>query len=141
LPIGAVLVNNKVAEVMQPGDHGSTFAGGPLVTKVAQVVVRRVSEPEMLAHVTEMGEYLREQLSKIQSKHIVDVRGRGLMCAMELDSPAAPVIEAGYKQGILLVNAGANVVRFVPPLVIQKHHIDTMIANLTTAMGEAGLMA
>ncbi|MEM6281082.1 MAG: aspartate aminotransferase family protein [Chloroflexota bacterium] len=141
LPIGAVLVNEKVASAIQPGDHGSTFAGGPLVTQVAQVVVRRVSEPDMLAHIAEMGEYLREQLCKIESKHIVEVRGRGLMCAMELDTTAAPVIEAGYKHGLLLVNAGPNVVRFVPPLVIEKEHIDTMIGRLTTAMGEAGLMA
>lgn len=140
LPIGATLVNNTVAEAIDPGDHGSTFAGGPLVTKVAQVVVRRVSDPEMLQHVSEMGEYLRAQLRKIESSHIVDVRGRGLMCAMELDSAAAPVIQVGYKHGLLLVNAGANVVRFVPPLIVQKEHIDTMIARLTSAMGDVGLM-
>jgi acetylornithine/N-succinyldiaminopimelate aminotransferase len=140
MPIGVTLVNNTVAEAVEPGDHGSTFAGGPLVTKVAQVVVRRVSEPEMLRHVSETGEYLRAQLRKIESSHIVDVRGRGLMCAMELDSAAAPVIQAGYKHGLLLVNAGANVVRFVPPLIVQKEHIDTMIARLTSAMGDVGLM-
>lgn len=140
LPIGATLVNDTVSKAIEPGDHGSTFAGGPLVTKVSQVVVRRVSEPDMLKHVSETGEYLRAQLRKIESKHIVDVRGRGLMCAMELDTAAVPVIQAGYKHGLLLVNAGANVVRFVPPLVIQKEHIDTMIARLTSAMGDVGLM-
>ena len=140
LPIGAVLVNNRVAQAVYPGDHGSTFAGGPLVTQVAQVVVRRVSDPDFLQHVTEMGEYLREQLRKIESKHIVEVRGRGLMCAMELDMPAAPVIQAAYGHGLLLVNAGLNVVRFVPPLIVEKEHIDSMIARLTSAMGNAGLM-
>ena len=140
LPIGAVLVNNRVAQAVYPGDHGSTFAGGPLVTQVAQVVVRRVSDPDFLQHVTEMGEYLREQLRKIESKHIVEVRGRGLMCAMELDMPAAPVIQAAYGHGLLLVNAGLNVVRFVPPLIVEKEHIDSMIARLTSAMGDAGLM-
>ncbi len=140
LPIGAVLANNRVAEAVHPGDHGSTFAGGPLVTQVAQVVVKRVSEPDFLAHVAETGDYLRDQLRKIESKHIVDVRGRGLMCAMELDVPASPVIQAAYGHGLLLVNAGPNVVRFVPPLIIQKGHVDQMIAGLTSAMGDAGLM-
>lgn len=140
LPIGAVLASDDVAQHVEPGDHGSTFAGGLLVTRLAQVIVRRISEPAMLTHVSEVGEYLRAQLRKIESKHIVEVRGRGLMCAMELDTAAAPVIQAGYKHGLLLVNAGANVVRFVPPLVIEKAHVDTMIARLTSAMGDAGLM-
>lgn len=140
LPIGAVLANNRVADAIQPGDHGSTFAGGPLVTKVAQVVVNRVSDPEMLNHVCQTGEYLRNSLRKIESSHIVDIRGRGLMSAMELDVPVAPIIEAGYRHGLLLVNAGANVLRFVPPLVIENQHIDTMIDRLTSAMGECGLM-
>lgn len=140
LPIGAVLVNERVASAMQPGDHGSTFAGGPLVTKVAQVVVRRVSDPAMLQHISETGEYLRDQLRKIESPHVVDVRGRGLMCAMELDVPVAPIVQGGYQHGLLLVNAGENVLRFVPPLIIQKEHIDVMIARLTTIMGQEGLM-
>ena len=140
LPIGAALVNEKVAAVMKPGDHGSTFAGGLVVTKAAQVVVNRISQPEFLAHVTETGEYLRDQLRKIESSHIVEVRGRGLMCAMELDVEVKPIIEAGYKEGLFIVNAGANVLRFVPPLVIEKSHIDTMIARLTTILGEQGLM-
>lgn len=140
LPIGAALVNARVASAMQPGDHGSTFAGGALVTKVAQVVVRTVSEPSFLAHVQEVGEYLRTQLRKIESKHIVEVRGRGLINAMELDVPVNDIIEAGYKHGLLMVNAGANVLRFVPPLIIEKQHVDILVARLTTIMGELGLM-
>lgn len=140
LPIGATLVNGRVAAAVNPGDHGSTFAGGLVVTKAAQVIVNRVSDPAFLAHVAETGAYLREQLRKIESTHIVEVRGRGLMCAMELDVEAKPIIEAAYKQGLLLVNAGPNVLRFVPPLVIEKAHIDTMIARLTTVMGELDLM-
>jgi acetylornithine/N-succinyldiaminopimelate aminotransferase len=140
LPIGALLVNNRTADAIHPGDHGSTFAGGPLVTRVAQVVLRRVSDPAMLAHVREVGGYLLEQLRRIESRHIVDVRGRGLMCALELDMSAAPVIQAAYKHGLLLVNAGANVIRFVPPLIVEKQHIDMMIARLTSALGDVGLM-
>ncbi len=140
LPIGATLMTDKVADSLQPGDHGSTFAGGPLVTKIAHIVVRRVSSPDMLQHVTRMGEYLREQLRRIESSHVVDIRGRGLMCALELDSPAAPVIKAAYDHGLLIVNAGENVIRFVPPLIVEESHIDAMIARLTSALGDAGLM-
>jgi len=140
LPIGATLMTDKVANALQPGDHGSTFAGGPLVTQLASVVVRRLSDPDMLQHITETGEYLREQLRRIESNHIVDVRGRGLMCALELDTAATPVIDAAYSHGLLVVSAGPNVVRFVPPLIVEKHHIDAMIARLTSALADAGLM-
>jgi predicted acetylornithine/succinylornithine family transaminase len=140
LPIGAVLTTEAVASAMQPGDHGSTFAAGLMVCKAAKVVVERVSDAEFLQHVTETGEYLRDQLRKIESKHVVEVRGRGLMSAMEMDVPVGPIIEAGYKHGLLIVNAGPNVLRFVPPLIIEKPHIDTMIARLTTILGDLDLM-
>lgn len=134
LPIGAVLVNEKVAGAMQPGDHGTTFAAGPLVTSVAGVVLRRVSDPAMLAHIQEVGAYLLERLRSLSNPHIVAVRGRGLMCAMEMDVEVKPIIEAGYEHGLLLVNAGPNVLRFVPPLIIEKQHVDTLIERLTVIL-------
>jgi len=140
LPIGAVLTNHRIAEALKPGDHGSTFAGGLVVTKAAQVIVRRVSDPAFLDHVAETGAYLREQLRRIESSHVIEVRGRGLMCAMELDVEVAPIIEGCYAQGLLLVNAGPNVLRFVPPLIIEKQHVDQMIARLTTVLGDLDLM-
>jgi acetylornithine/N-succinyldiaminopimelate aminotransferase len=84
--------------------------------------------------VQEVGEYLLEHLEEINSPHIVDVRGRGLMAAIELDIEAAPVIKAGYEHGLLLVNAGPNTVRFVPPLIVQKSDVDHLIAKLTTIL-------
>ncbi|MEO0564639.1 MAG: aspartate aminotransferase family protein [Chloroflexota bacterium] len=140
LPIGAVLVNDKVASALKPGDHGSTFAAGPMVTQAAQVVVKRVSDPAMLQHVTEMGEYLRAQLCTIPSPNIVEVRGRGLMSAMELNVEAGPIIEAAYDHGLLIVNAGPNTLRFVPPLIIEKTHIDTMIEQLTVVFDQMNLL-
>lgn len=134
LPIGAVLVTQAVADNIKPGDHGSTFAGGPLVTNVACYVIEKISQSDFLAHVQEVGEYLLEHLEEINSPHIVDVRGRGLMAAIELDIEAAPVIKAGYEQGLLLVNAGPNTVRFVPPLIIQKSDVDNLIGKLTTIL-------
>lgn len=134
LPIGAILVTQAVADNIKPGDHGSTFAGGPLVTNVACHVIERINQADFLGHVKEVGEYLLEHLEEINSPHIVDVRGRGLMAALELDIEAAPVIKAGYEHGLLLVNAGPNTIRFVPPLTVQKSDVDHLIGKLTTIL-------
>ncbi|MFZ4815176.1 MAG: aspartate aminotransferase family protein [Phototrophicaceae bacterium] len=140
LPMGAVLVNDKVAAAMEPGDHGTTFGGGVMVANAAKTMLRRVSDPAMLAHITEMGEYLRAALRTIQSAHVVDVRGRGLMCAMELDTPVQPILEAAHEQGLIVISAGANTLRFLPPFIVQKEHIDLMITRLTAAFAACGLM-
>ena len=131
LPIGAILVTEAVAAHIHPGDHGTTFGGGPFVTSVAKYVVERISQPEFLAQVAEVGEYLKERLEEINSSLIKEVRGRGLMVGLELTQDVTPVIEAGYGEGLLLVNAGAEVIRFVPPLIAQKSHVDTLIQRLT----------
>ncbi|MBK8025611.1 MAG: acetylornithine/succinylornithine family transaminase [Chloroflexi bacterium] len=131
LPIGAILTTDAVASHLHAGDHGSTFAGSPFITSVARYVLERIAEPSFLAHVRGVGEYLKERLEEINSPHIKQVRGRGLMVGMELDVEAAPLIDAGYKNGLLLVNAGTNVVRLVPPLVVQTEHVDTLVERLT----------
>jgi acetylornithine/N-succinyldiaminopimelate aminotransferase len=131
LPIGAILVKESVAAHIHPGDHGSTFAGGPFITSVAKYVLNRVSQPQFLEHVNEVGDYLRECLQEINSPLIKEVRGRGLMVGLEMTIDVGPVIEAGYEHGLLLVNAGTNVIRFVPPLVIEKQHVDILVERLT----------
>src|SRR5690606_15539880 len=131
LPMGAVLVTQAVADCIKPGDHGSTFAGGAVVTNVASHVVERINQPEFLAHVSEVGEYLIERLEEINSPHIIEVRGRGLIAGIELDILASDVVTAAYEQGLLLVNAGTNVVRFVPPLIVEKTDVDHLIEKLT----------
>lgn len=136
MPIGAILMTEAVASAMHAGEHGSTFAGGPLVTGVAKVVLNRVSQPEFLSHVSEVGDYLIERLSEINSPVIKEVRGKGLIVALELVADVSPIIDAGYEQGLLLVNAGANVIRFVPPLVMEKQHVDTLVEKLTTIFSE-----
>lgn len=137
LPIGAVLCTEAVASAIQPGDHGSTFAGGLVVTSAARVVLERVSQPEFLAQVREVSDYLMERLSELNSPLIKAVRGRGLMVGIELTVPAVPLVRAGFQQGLLTVNAGDNVLRLVPPLVMQKQHIDTLIEKLTVILEEA----
>lgn len=137
LPIGAILVTDQVASAIHPGDHGSTFSGGPLVTSVARTVLEKVSQPEFLTHVQETGEYLKERLSEINSPHIVEVRGNGLMVGLELDIDASAIIKTGYEHGLLLVGAGPNILRFVPPLIVEKQHVDQLIDRLTAILAES----
>lgn len=131
LPIGAILVTDEIAGAMSPGDHGSTFSGGAVVMQAAQVVIKRITSAGFLEHVSEVGEYLLERLSELNSPHIVDVRGRGLMAGIELDIAPGGIVQAGYEHGLLLVSSGTNVIRFVPPLIIQKAHVDELIDKLT----------
>ncbi|MDX1995714.1 MAG: aspartate aminotransferase family protein [bacterium] len=141
LPIGAILMTEKIASAMHAGEHGSTFAGGPFITGVAREVFSRISQPEFLAHVNEVGEYLMERLQEINSPLIKEVRGRGLMVAAEMTMDVSPIIEAGYKNGLMLVNAGANVIRFVPPLIVEKQHVDLLVTRLTTILEEMQVTA
>ncbi len=138
LPIGAILTTEEVASHIHPGDHGTTFGGGPLVTGVARHVVERISQPAFLAHVQETGAYLRDRLLEINSPLIADVRGRGLMVGLELTVDVAPAIQKGYERGLLMVNAGPRVIRLVPPLVVQKAHVDQLIDRLTAILQEMG---
>ncbi len=136
LPIGATLLTDAVADVMSVGDHGSTFAAGPVVCRAAQVVLQRVSQPGFLAHVTTMGHYLTDCLSELQSSHIQEVRGLGLMVGLELDMDIAPLIQAGFAQGVLMINAGPTVLRLLPPLIVEESHIDRFVKTLYTILVE-----
>ncbi len=135
LPVGAILATEEVGSAMSPGDHGSTFSGGAVVLRAAEVVVNRVLSDGFLDHVREVGDYLLERLSEINSPHITDVRGRGLMAGVELDVAPAEIVNQGYEQGLLLVSSGTNVVRFVPPLIIEKRHVDELVDKLTLILG------
>ncbi len=137
LPIGAVLVTERVADIIHPGDHGATFAGGPLVTSIADVVVRRVSDSDFLTHVQETGAYLKERLQEINSPHIQGVRGRGLMLGVQLDIPVLPLVQAGYEHGILLLNAGCDVLRLIPPLIVTKAEVDLAVDRIATLLIQA----
>ena len=123
LPIGAILMRQKVADAMHKGDHASTFAGGPVTTHVAEYVVGRIADPAFLASVTAKGKLLMDRLEEINSPHVVEIRGKGLMVGVELDMDTSPIVAEGLKQGVLLINAGPNVLRFVPPLIITEEEI------------------
>jgi acetylornithine/N-succinyldiaminopimelate aminotransferase len=136
LPIGVTLVTDAVAGVMQPGDHGSTFAGGPVVCRAAEVVLKRVNDPAFLAHVRDMGALLMERLDEMHSPRIKEVRGLGLMVGVEFDIEVAPLIQAGLQHGVLMLNAGTNVLRLLPPLIVEASHIDQFANTLDHILSE-----
>ena len=136
LPIGVTLVTEAVAEVMQLGDHGSTFAGGPVICRAAAVVLRRVSDPGFLEHVRDMGALLMERLDEMHSPHIKEVRGLGLMVGVDLDIEVAPLIQAGFEHGVLMLNAGTKVLRLLPPLIVEASHIDQFVNALDQILSE-----
>ena len=138
LPIGAFLMTDAVASAIHAGEHGTTFGGGPFITSVALSVFNRISDSKFLTHVNETGEYLMERLAEINSPHIKEVRGRGLMIGVEMDLDAAKIRDLGYTQGLLLIQAREKVVRFVPPLIMQKAHVDELVEKLSRVLAEVG---
>lgn len=131
LPIGATLVTDAVADVMAPGDHASTFAGGPLVCRAAQVVLDRMRQPAFLAQVRENGAYLMAQLrEQITGDDVLDIRGRGLMVGVEFADPVGGLVDAALANGLIVVNAGPTVLRLVPPLIVSREQIDEAVATL-----------
>ncbi|MGD8805513.1 MAG: aminotransferase class III-fold pyridoxal phosphate-dependent enzyme, partial [Chloroflexota bacterium] len=134
LPIGATLVTGAVGEVMRVGDHGSTFAGGPLVCRAAQVVFDRINQPEFLARVAQNGAYLMESLLALDAPELVDVRGAGLLLGLEFSTPVAGLIGAAREQGLLIISAGENVLRLCPPLIVTRQQIDAALAILTRCL-------
>lgn len=119
LPMGAILATNEIASAMQPGEHGTTFGGGPFVATVALHVFDRLSDPQLLAHVSEVGAWFGEQLHGIATRtgKVRAVRGAGLMWGIDVIEPAADIIARAREAGLLLVSAGEHTVRMLPPLV------------------------
>jgi acetylornithine/N-succinyldiaminopimelate aminotransferase len=145
LPLGALLASEKVSECMHPGMHGTTFGGGPLACAVALQLLHTLEKQKFLKHVQKTGSYLLEQLQELQSKYdaIRRVRGIGLMIGMELES--ADLAKAVFKQmldrGVIVNRTDETVIRFLPPFIIQKKHIDQAILQLDQALAKntAGL--
>ena len=129
VPVGAFIAKAEVADAMCPGDHGTTYGGNPLATAAACKVFEIYEKEDILGHVNEIAPYLTEKLNELKDKYpdiIKDVRGLGLMQGIELEIPAGDVVAKCRENGVILISAGTNIIRFVPPLVIEKEHIDTM---------------
>ena len=134
VPIGAVLCTEEVARAIHAGMHGTTFGGGPLACAVAIAVIDTIERDGLLAHATEVGEYLLTQLRSLAARHeaIVDVRGKGLMVAAELDSAdlAKLTVAEMLKKNILINCTSDTVLRFLPPYILERAHVDTAIEAL-----------
>ena len=132
VPVGAFVAGKKVCDAMVPGDHGTTYGGNPLATAAVCKVFEIYKARGILEHVRELTPYLEEQLKGLMEKHscIKEVRGIGFMQGMELNIPVGNVVADCLKKGLIVISASGNVIRFVPPLVIEKEHIDTMIRIL-----------
>jgi len=132
LPMAAVLVREEVACCVEPGDHGSTFGANPVAAAAAQVVFRRVAQDAFLARVREVGSYLGRKLHELaeRKREVRQVRGVGLIWGIELTKEAAPVVEQGYAEGVIMAVAGPNVLRLVPPLIIEPEHVDQVVQAL-----------
>lgn len=138
LPIGAMLASDRVAKAFTPGAHASTFGGTPLVTSVALRALQLISEPSFLQRVCEVGAYFRQRLEelKAQSAVIREIRGRGLMIGMELTVPGQKVVERCLAKGVIINCTHENVLRFVPPLIVEHEDIDRLVQTLDEALKE-----
>lgn len=137
VPIGAFLACGKAATAMVPGDHGTTYGGNPLVCATAAKVLELFEKKDVVGHVQKVGAYLWEKLEELTSRYacIRDHRGVGLIQGLEFDRPVGPVVSAALtEQKLVLISAGTNIIRFVPPLVIEESDVDEMVKRLEAAI-------
>ena len=132
LPMGAILVSDKIAAALAPGDHATTFGGGPFVATVALDVVRTVAEPDFLADVRAKGDWLGRRLNALAARNprVREARGRGLMRGLELNEVAAPVVTAARERHLLVLTAGPTVIRIVPPLTVTLGELERGVTIL-----------
>jgi acetylornithine/N-succinyldiaminopimelate aminotransferase len=135
-PMGAVIVSQRIADQIKPGDHATTFGGGPFVATVAHATVKKLATPAQLEAVAlrsdQLGAGLRELAENCPS--ITEVRGRGLMWGVETVMPAGEVVDAAFERGMLVLTAGPNVVRLLPPLVVTDSEVEQGLAILTEVL-------
>ena len=134
LPIGATLVTEPIAEAIKVGDHGSTFAGGPLICSVACVVFDKISRPELLQRVEQNGKQLSAGLLAFGKDRVKELRGRGLLLGVQLNGSVKPLIEAARQRGLLVINAGEDILRICPPLTITPEEIESGLEILAESM-------
>jgi predicted acetylornithine/succinylornithine family transaminase len=140
LPMGAVLLTQTVADTLEIGDHGSTFAAGPLVCSVARVVFNQINQPGFLAEVTAKGQYLAKKLHGVvaESPLLVGLRGKGLMWGLLSEIPAAEIVTEARNHGLIILVAGEKVVRLLPPLTITQTELDLLAERLRETLVAVG---
>lgn len=133
VPVGAFLLTERVAQSsLTSGDHGTTYGGNPLALAAVDKVLDLYEKNHIIDNVREVAPYLEMKLKELMAKHscILEHRGVGLMQGLLFEQPVGPIINKAIEKGVLLINAGPNIIRFVPPLIIKKEHVDEMIAIL-----------
>ena len=137
LPMGAVLMTESIASAMQPGEHGTTFGGGPFVASIALHVLERIADPAMLASVRTKGEHVGASLNAMMERNsaVRAVRGVGLMWGIDVADPAAPIVARALEAGLLICTAGEHTIRLLPPLVATESELDEGLALLEQVIG------
>jgi acetylornithine/N-succinyldiaminopimelate aminotransferase len=132
VPVGAFAATWEVASAFEPGDHGTTYGGNPFVTAAVSKVFDLFESENLMDHVQEITPYLIQKLDDLVAKYdyIKERRGMGLMQGLEFTIPVKDIIPQVMDAGLILITAGTNVIRFVPPLVIEQQHVDEMITIL-----------
>ncbi len=132
IPVGAIATTKEIFKAFVPGDHGTTFGGNPFACTAVAKSIELMEKRNLLGHVKEMGDYLGQKLQELTVTCPVakEVRGLGLLRGLVCDAPIGEICSQALEQGLIVLSAGTDVVRFVPPLIIEKAHIDEMIAKL-----------
>ena len=138
LPLGAFLAREEFASAISPGQHGTTFGGGPLACRVALEYLAILEEEKLLENVVRVGNYLQEQLNLVVERYAAaqGVRGRGLIQGLQLDIPARPFVEQALAEGILFNSTQDSVLRFLPPFLLQEKHVDKGMRVLKKLLGK-----
>ena len=136
LPLAAMIARDEVARAFAPGMHGTTFGGGPLQCRLALKFMEIVERPGFLEQVLDVGEYFRQQLRLLQQKAPVirEVRGEGLMMAAEMSVPCKTIVKQALEAGVLMNCTQEKVLRFLPPLILERRHVDQLIAALESIL-------
>jgi acetylornithine/N-succinyldiaminopimelate aminotransferase len=138
LPLGAFLAKEEFASAISPGQHGTTFGGGPLACRVALEFLAIVEEEKLLENVNKVGAYLQQELKALAEKSAAatEVRGRGFIQGIQLEIPARPIVDAGLGEGVLFNSTQDTVVRFLPPFLLEEKHVDKGIRVLKKLLGK-----
>ncbi len=137
VPVGAFAMTEEMADMsLQPGEHGTTYGGNPLACAAVSAVADIFEEEQIISHVQQVSAYMETQLDELAaaSDVVIGRRGKGLMQGLVLSGPAGTIISRALEEGLVVVSAGANVIRFLPPLVITKAHVDQMIIKLKKSL-------
>ena len=137
LPLGAFIAKEEFASAISPGQHGTTFGGGPLACRVALEFLSILEDEKLLENVNRVGAYLHQQLESVVEKQAaaIGVRGRGFIQGIQLEIPARPIVDAGLAEGVLFNSTQDTVVRFLPPYLLEQKHVDKGIRVLKKLLG------